>query len=347
MQPQVVSALKAGQVVELLAVGSEIHAAQVRRVDGKASHALVATFEHQFQGSRGAVFLLSLFVFSLVVLVILTVLTVFLIFLVFFVLLLGRVLGRLHAFLIEGAVFLVELGKFVGFLVQIHDVDVIFSSPASVTAIACAVGSPDDGLSAQGPLGLLVAISALGEVDDLLTVDAYGSNVVIVPAAAADVRRQNPAAVGRPAEVHVAVGVREIIFGGQYHVNLLALHVVNANLGAVGQEGNLLAVGRIFGQEVRLFAGDERLFLDVGGVSKVLVLLVLELHGIDIPRAVSFGSVNNGTSVGADAGMTLSAGSSGEALGGGVVHGLGVEVAFNDESNFLFVLRYVEEAGAA
>ena len=349
--PQVVASLEGRQIIQFQSVGREVHASEVGGIDGKASDALVTVPEVQFQCldtvclGGGRIFSLVLTVFLVLGTFLFVVLFRFGILRILLPVFLVSGIRFLSGF-IEFPVFFVEFGEFVSLFVEEHHVDIVLRAPAAVAAVACAVGGPDNGFAAEGPLRSAVGIAAVREVHDFLAVGADGRDVHAVPTVLSHVRGEEPTAVRRPLEIHVAVGIREIVFGRQGHVDGFALHVVHANLRAVGQEGNLLAVGRIFRQGERFFPRDESLLFHVRGIRELLVALVGQLHGVDVPCPVAFGTVHDGASVGADVGEGFFLRSVGEALRRGVVGHCGVEVTVEGESHLFLVVRDIEVGSA-
>lgn len=162
-----------------------------------------------------------------------------------------------------------------------------------MAAIARAVGLPEHRLAVQDPFGIAVAVAALGEVRHLAAaVGLDEDDVRVLPAPDVDVGREEPAAVGRPLEVLVTVGVGVVILAVEDGAHLLRLQVQDAQRGAVLKESQLLAVGRELGLERGDVADNQRLFLQLLGVGEVFVFLADETGLVDAPRLASFGGVD-------------------------------------------------------
>lgn len=210
-----------------------------------------------------------------------------------------------------------------------------------MAAIAGAVGRPDHGLAAQHPLGVVVGVSALGQVGHLTaTVGLHQHDVGVVPSAHADVLGQEPAAVGRPLVGLVAVGVRVVVLAVEHRPHLARLQVDDAQRGAVFEEGHFLAVGREGGLEGRASRNHQRLLLHTDGVDEELLVLVGEARQVDTPHAVAFGRVNQRTAVGAETQVALLLGRVGDAAGGFILHRGDVDVAMHDEGHLLAAGRH-------
>ena len=189
--------LGADHIVELVARLRQQGQYPARRVGRKAHDAVTAVFEVELQRlhlRNGRLALLAGLLLGLLLILGLL--------LVAFLLLLRLVLLQ------KRQILLVHAELLIGLNVEEHDVDIILGAPRTVAAVARAVAVPDHRLAVQNPLGTAVRIAALRQVVHLArAVSLDQNNVLVVPAADADIVRQDPAAVGRPLEVLVSVRI--------------------------------------------------------------------------------------------------------------------------------------------
>ena len=158
---EVPALLELDAVVDLLAIGGEIVITQAAGIAGKADYAVETSFEFEFH-------LLGLLGLGAVGS-----------FLLLFLLLLRSLLVILQQVL--DLVEIVATGEFVvGLLVEEHNEDVAFRAPAAVAAVAELVGGEGHSLAAQGPLEIIVGISAQGEVGKLAGLHLYKADIIVV-----------------------------------------------------------------------------------------------------------------------------------------------------------------------
>ena len=176
MLPEVVIILEGCLVVELVAVFREHSIAHVRRVCGEAYDSVAAVFDVQLQW-------LHFFHLYLSGLLLLFVSLLFSLFLLLVFLLLLFVLVGVSQFYF----FLAHVEAVVGIQVEEHDVGIVFCSPASMTAVAGSVALEEHCLAVEHPFAVAVAVAGIGQVVNLLAVSLYQCNILVVPAAVADI----------------------------------------------------------------------------------------------------------------------------------------------------------------
>ncbi len=147
------------------------------------------------------------------------------------------------------------------------------------------------------------------------------------------------AAVGRPREPHVAVGVGEVAGGRQQRADVARGERQHGHLVAVAHEGEELAVGRR--DRVELLRGgreDDRL-RDEGRARQPLLARAGRGRGVQVPRPVAFAREVEAFAVGLPRDHPLLRGRVGDALRGAVFHGRDVDVAAHDERDLFPVGR--------
>ena len=174
--PEVVIILEGSLVVELVAVFREHSITHVRRVCGEAYDSVAAVFDVQFQWF----YLFHLYLSGLLLLFVSLLFSLFL--LLVFLLLLFVLVGVSQFYL-----FLAHVEAVVGVQVEEHDVGIVFSSPASMTAVAGSVALEEHCLAVEHPFAVAVAVAGIGQVVNLFAVSLYQRNILVVPAAVADI----------------------------------------------------------------------------------------------------------------------------------------------------------------
>ena len=236
----------------------------------------------------------------------------------------------------------------VGIEVEEHDVDILLGAPAAVAAIAGTVARPYHGLAAQRPLGIGVAVAAVGQVVNLAPpVGTDQRHVRAVPAAIADIAAQQPAAVRAPLEPQVTVGIGILILAIEHRTHGLGLEVHDAQVATVLEEGDLLAVGTVLGLLAGLVGLRQPFLGQLRGVGKLLLVLVDDAGAVNLPHAVALGSVGDAASVGGKGKVALLLRGIGNLPGGLIVDGCHVDVAVHDKSYLLVLGRQADVRGPA
>ena len=324
---EVPALLELDAVVYLLAIGGEIVITQAAGIAGKADYAVETSFEFEFH-------LLGLLGLGAVGS-----------FLLLFLLLLCSLLVILQQVL--DLVEIVAAGEFVvGLFVEEHNEDVAFRAPAAVAAVAELVGGEGHSLAAQGPLEIIVGISAQGEVGKLAGLHLYEADIIVVHTLVPLIVGEYVAAVRAPLEGEVAVGVGVVDTFGEEDLLLAAVSAADDDGGAVAQVCQPLAVGRYLGGEADLALGGDALFLELGGEGEELVFLVGEFGLVDGPLAVPFGGIEDAAAVLAEADVALSLGSVGDAAGVPQFERSHIYVAAAHDRDLLAVGRSIETGQA-
>ena len=172
--------------------------------------------------------------------------------------------------------------------IEEHNIYIFLGTPAAVAAVSGSIAAENHCFSAQCPLAIAIAVTALRKVVNLSRAGRIDqSDVTVVPTAVADIGRKQPFTIRTPLEPDVAVAVRIDIFAVHCRVNSLCFDVDHAEITAIFKEGYALSIGA----ELRHLRGFSRLyqllFNDVGGVSKVFLIAVLGLCHIDLPQAAA------------------------------------------------------------
>ncbi len=208
-----------------------------------------------------------------------------------------------------------------------------------MAAITGTVALEEHRLAAEHPLAVAIAIAAVGEIVNLLAVSLDESDVGVVPSAVADIAGEEPLAVWTPLKPDVAIGVRVVVLAVEHGAHLLRLQVDDAQGGTVFVECHLLAIGTV-GRILRGEIGLGELFLlDVGGISKVLLLLVLDFRLENLPYAIALGGIDETSAVWGETQVALLLRRVGDALGGLVFGRSDIYVAVHDEGYLLAVRR--------
>ena len=217
-----------------------------------------------------------------------------------------------------------------------------------MAAESCAVAGKDHGFAAQHPLAVALVVAALGQVVHLAIAAGIDQrHVLAVPAARADVGRQQPAAVGTPLIPHVAVAIGVDVLAVHQGAHGLALDVHGPQCGAVFQEGHALAVGAVSGLDAGLAGVGELLLDQVGGIGKQFLVLVLDAGLVDLPHAAALAVIDDAAAVGREVDGAFLLGSVGHLLGSAVVHRGHIHVAMHHKGHFLAAGRYADCGGAA
>ena len=109
----------------------------------------------------------------------------------------------------QGKFFLAHSETVVCVQVEEHDIDIRFSTPASVTAESCAVTFPNHGFSIQYPFGIAVTVSTFGQIMNFSVTRCVDQcNILVIPSANTYVVGKNPFAVRTPLIPLVAVTIR-------------------------------------------------------------------------------------------------------------------------------------------
>ena len=208
-----------------------------------------------------------------------------------------------------------------------------------MTAISGTVALEEHRLSAEHPFSVAVAIAAVGYVMHLLAIGLHHGYVGVVPAAGAYVAAHNPLAVWAPFKPDVAIGIREIVFAVEHGANFLRLQIDDAKGGTVFIESHFLAV-RTVGWILRSNVGLGKLLLfNIGAVSKVLFLLVLDLSLENLPYTIALRGIDQTSSIWGKAQVALLLRSIGDALGGLVFCRCNIYIAVHHESHLLGIWR--------
>ena len=207
-----------------------------------------------------------------------------------------------------------------------------------MTPIASSIGFPYDSLASQCPIRHSVCISATGQVDDTLTVNADNCNILVVPSSLLYRTRQNPSAVGRPFEIEIPISIREIVTGRKDSDDLSCLHIHHPDFRLIGNKGYLFPVGRIFGHDAGSVSLCKSFFLNICSISKILVSLIDQATSVDITLSVALGSIDNAPSIRTETRKSLHTGSRGNATCCLILHCLGVDISVDRKNNFLLCL---------
>ena len=85
-----------------------------------------------------------------------------------------------------------------------------------MTAITGTVALEEDSLSVEHPLTVAVAVTAVGDIVNFLSVSLYHGDICIVPSAVTDVAAHEPLAVWAPFKPDVAIRVRIVVLAIEY-----------------------------------------------------------------------------------------------------------------------------------
>ena len=143
-----------------------------------------------------------------------------------------------------------------------------------MAAVSGAVAGKNHGLAVHYPFGVSVGVAALGEVEGFfLAIGGHKGDVGVVPSAHVEVFGQQPAAVGAPGKILVAVAIGIGILAVHGGIDFAAFEVDYTQGDTVFQIGHLFAVGAILRLETGSHAIGEAAFLG-GGTIGHLGLLV-------------------------------------------------------------------------
>ena len=168
-----------------------------------------------------------------------------------------------------------------------------------------------------------VDIGALGDVIDLLlAIGFHDADIGVWVAHVGNQGNHEPLSVGTPLVCEAIVARLIVLAAVGDGTCLFCLGVIHFQDVAVLDEGDLLAVGRISRVEAfHTVIGKQRFLIDEGGVCEVIVILTLYGSLIDVPVAVAFGGIHQGTSVFGERRATFRLGGMGDLFGGGVFVG--------------------------
>ena len=162
-----------------------------------------------------------------------------------------------------------------------------------MTAITGTVALEENSLSSEYPLTVAVAVPAVGNIVHFLSISLYYGDICIVPASVTDVAAHEPLAVWAPLKPDVAIRVRIVVLAIEHGAHFLRFQVDDEEDSTILIESHLLAVrtvGRILRSNIGL---GELLLFYLGAVSKVLLLLVLDLSlGKIWPYAIALRSID-------------------------------------------------------
>ena len=108
-----------------------------------------------------------------------------------------------------------------------------------------------------------------------------------MPASDTNVAGEQPATVWAPLEPQIAIAVAVDILAVQNGAHLLRRKIHDAQVGTIFEEGNLLAIRTILGLHRHLVALGQALLRDIGGIGKLLLVLVLNGRTVNLPHAIT------------------------------------------------------------
>ena len=199
------------------------------------------------------------------------------------------------------------------------------------------VALEENGIAVEHKAGVAAHVAAAGEVDDVAAIGRDEADAVVGVVAVGGVGEGEPLAVGAPAEIETAAA-REPRRAVGYLADGLRRHVHHHEVGAVLNEGKLLAVGR----ELRVTAvdgevGQEWFFVDEGGIGEVGVFAAGNFSRVKLRDAVALAGIDDRTVVLAEIDATFGSSRESDALGGGIFHGGDEHFATDDEGHLLAV----------
>ena len=208
-----------------------------------------------------------------------------------------------------------------------------------MTAITGTVALEENSLSSEYPLTVAVAVTAVGNIVHFLAVSLYHGDICIVPSAITDVAAHKPLAVWAPFKPDVAIRVRIVVLAIEHGAHFLRLQVDDAEGSTILIESHLLAVrtvGRILRSNIGL---GELLLFYLGAVSKVLLLLVLDLSLENLPYAIALRSIDQTSAIRSKAQVAFLLRSIGDSLGGLVFCRGNIYITVHHESHLLGIWR--------
>ena len=209
-----------------------------------------------------------------------------------------------------------------------------------MTAVACAVTGENHTLSTQSPLGIARAITAVGQVvGRLLPGSIHQGYVRTVPASHTNIAGEKPTTVRAPFEPQVAIAVAIHVFAVQNGAHLFGTEVQDTQVSTILEEGNLLAVRTVFGLHRHLIALGQAFFCQVGGIGKLLLVLVLDGRAVNLPHTVALRRIDQAASVRTEVEVTLLFRGVGDTLGGLVVDRGDIDITMQDEGYLLVLWR--------
>ena len=208
-----------------------------------------------------------------------------------------------------------------------------------MTAISGTVALEEHRLSAEHPSSVAIAVAAVGYVMHLLAIGLHHGYVGVVPAAGAYVAAHEPLAVWAPFKPDVAIRVRIVVLAIEHGAYFLRLQIDDAEGSTILIESHLLAI-RTEGRILRSNIGFGELFLfNLGAVSKVLLLLVLDLSLENLPYAIALRSIDQTSAIRGKAQVAFLLRSIGDSLGGLVFCRCNIYIAVHHESHLLGIWR--------
>ncbi len=305
--PQVVATLETRLIIQGVTTRGEYGVCHVRRVDREAYDAVAAIGEVKLQRFHIILFLVAVFLLAEFWQLYQRFFGVFL-----FLFLLCLVVER--AFLLSHAETLV------GVEVEEHDVGIVFRSPAAMAAIAGAVAHEEHGLAAEHPLAVAVVVAAVGEVGYLLaSVGRHEGYVAVVPSSIAYVVGEQPLAVWAPLEPQVAISVAVLELAVHELPHGLRLHVHGLERATVFDICHGLAIWTVSRLHVYQRRLHQLLLLELGGIGKLLLILVYDACLVDLPESATLRCVDEAAAVGRKVDVALLLWRVGDALSRGVV----------------------------
>ena len=208
-----------------------------------------------------------------------------------------------------------------------------------MTAITGTVALEENSLSAEYPLAVAVAVTAVGNIVNFLSISLYYGDICIVPSAITDVAAHEPLAVWAPFKPDVAIRVRIVVLAIEHGAHFLRLQVDDAEGSTILIESHLLAVrtvGRILRSNIGL---GELLLFYLRAVSKVLLLLVLDLSLENLPYAIALRSIDQTSAIRSKAQVAFLLRSIGDSLGGLVFCRGNIYITVHHESHLLGIWR--------
>ncbi len=206
-------------------------------------------------------------------------------------------------------------------------------------ALAVAVAGPDHGAAVHGEARGVLAVPGVGDVGGAgLAVGGDDADVLVEDAAAAGELDGEPEAVGRPTEPVIAVGIRVVLIARERDDGFLRFDVEDADLVAVVEVADFLAIGRVGGLELLRVGGDEGLLVDLGGAEEVEFVLVGDGGLVDVPRAVALARVDDRTTIGREVDGAFLLGRVGDAAGCGEFGRGHEDIAADDEGDLFAAL---------
>ena len=209
-----------------------------------------------------------------------------------------------------------------------------------MTAIAGTVATEYHGTSAQCPLGVFIAIAAVGQViDGLLARCVHQCHVRTMPSAHTNIAAEQPAAVRTPLKPQVAIAVGILILAVKHRAYLFRGNIHDAQVATVLEVSNFLSVGTELGLKRNGIVVRQPLLAQVGGVCKLFLVLVLNRSTIKLPHTVALGGIDNATPVGGKVNVALLLRGIGNPLRSLIVQRCDIDIAVHHESYLLALGR--------